>query len=77
MTFKTYVKCPSCMIGKATLEALPKAKKVISKPLYQIHMCLVSSSVKSIQGYFYALVFADDATEYTYGMKTKDDALKM
>ena len=56
MTCYTHVKCPSCMIGKATLEDLPKAKKVITKPLYQIHMDSFSSSVRSIEGYFHALV---------------------
>ena len=52
------------MIGKATLEDLPKAKKVITKPLYQIHMDSFSSSVRSIEGYFYALalVLVDAAT---------------
>ena len=38
MTFETHTKCPSCMIGKATLEDFPKAKHPINKPLYQIHM---------------------------------------
>ena len=33
MTFETYTKCPSCMIGKATLEDFPKAKRPINKPL--------------------------------------------
>ena len=37
-----------------------------------------SSSVKSIGGYFYSLVFIDAATGYRwiYGLKTKDEALK-
>ena len=69
------------MIGKATLKDLPKAKKVITKPLYQIHMDSFSSSVKSIEGYFYALILVDAATGYRwiYGMKTnlEDDALKV
>ena len=69
------------MIGKATLEDLPKAKKVITKPLYQVHMDLFSSSssFRSIEGYFHALVLVDAATGYRwlYGMKTKDDALKI
>ena len=65
------------MIGKATLEDLPKAKKVITNPLYQIHMDSFSSSVRSIEGYFHALVIVDTATGYRwiYVMKTKDDAL--
>ena len=55
MTCDTHVKCPSCMTGKAfkaSLEDLPKTKKVITKPLYQINMDSFSSSVKSIEGYF-------------------------
>ena len=36
MTFETHTKCPSCMIGKATLEDFPKAKHPINKPLYQM-----------------------------------------
>ena len=47
MTCDTHVKCPSCLIGKATLEDLPKAKKVMIKPLYQIHMDSFSPSVKA------------------------------
>ena len=53
------------MIGKAILEDLPKAKKVITKPLYQIHMDLFSSSVQSI-GYLRELVLVDAATGYTW-----------
>ena len=34
MTCETHVMCPSCMIGKTTLDDLPKAKKVITNPLY-------------------------------------------
>ena len=70
MTCETHVKCPSCMIGKATLEDLPKAKKVITKPCYQIHMDSFSSSVKSI-----VLVDAASGYRWIYSMKTKDDAL--
>ncbi len=56
MTCDTHhVKYLSCMIGMATLEDLPKAKKVMTKVLYQIHMNLVSSSVESIEGYLHAL----------------------
>ena len=66
MTFDTHVKCPSCMIGKATLEDSPKTKKVITKPLCQINMDSFSSSVKSIEGYFHSLVFVDAATGYRW-----------
>ena len=36
MTFDTHVKYLSYMIGKATLEDFPKAKRPINKPLYQV-----------------------------------------
>ncbi len=79
MTCDTHVKCPSCTIGKVTLEDLLKTKKVITKPLYQINMDSFSSSVKSIEGYFHNLVFVDVATGYRwiYGLKTKDEALNV
>jgi hypothetical protein len=83
MTFKTHVKCPSCMIGKATpvVEDFPKAKRLINKPLYQVHMNFytTSSPVKSIEGYIHAIVFIDAATGYRwiYDMKTKDDAIHL
>ena len=41
----------SCMIGKATLEDFPKAKHPINKPLYQIHVDSLSSSIKYIEEY--------------------------
>ena len=52
------------MIGKATLEDFPKLKRLINKPLYQVHMDSFSSSVKSIEGYNHAIVFVDAATGY-------------
>ena len=63
MTCDTHIKCPSCMIGKATLEDLPKTKKFITDSF--------SSSVKSNEGYFHSLVFVDAATGYRwiYGLK--------
>ena len=64
MTFETHTKCPSCMIGKATLEDFPKAKFPINKPLYQVHMDSFPSSVKAIEGYNHAIVFVDTATGY-------------
>ena len=62
---------------KGDVGRLAKGEKVITKPLYQIHMDSFSSSVRSIEGYFYALILVDAATGYRwiYGMKTKDDAL--
>ena len=66
------------MIGKATLEDFPKAKRPINKPLYQVHMDSFSSSVKFIEGYNHAIVFVDAATGYRwiYGLKSKDDAIE-
>ena len=59
MTFETHTKCPSCMIGTATLEDFPKAKHPINEPLYQIHMDSFSSSVKSVEGYNHAIAFVE------------------
>ena len=66
------------MIGKPTLEDFTKAKRPSNKPLYQIHMDSFSSSVKSFEGYYHAIVFVDAATGYRwlYGMKMKDDVIK-
>ena len=79
MPFETNVKCPSCTMGKATLEDFPKAKQPINKPLYQVHMNAFSSLVKSIEGFIHAIVLVDAATGYRwiYGMKHKNDALKV
>ncbi len=78
MTFETHFKCPSCMIGKATLEDFLKAIGLINKPLYQVRMDLFSSSVKSIEGYNHVIVFVVAATgcRWIYGLKSKDDAIK-
>ncbi len=79
LTCDTHDKCPSCMMGKAILEDLPKTKNVISKPLYQIHMHSFSSSVKSNEGCFHSLVFVDAAAGYRwiYRLKTKGKALNV
>ncbi len=52
--------------GKATSEGFPKTKKVVLKPLHQIYMDSLSSSFKSIEGYFHALVLVDTATGYRW-----------
>jgi hypothetical protein len=36
--FEQHTKCPSCMIGKATLEDLPKLKNCAAEPLGQVNM---------------------------------------
>ncbi len=79
MTFDTHAKCPSCMMGKAKSEDFPKAERPILKPLYQIHMDLISPSVRSMasEDYFHAIVFVYAVTGYIWisGMKTMDDAV--
>ena len=55
------------MIGKATKEDFPKAKRPITKALYQLLQSIYeffSSSVKSNEGYNHAIVFVDAATGY-------------
>ena len=47
------------MIGKSTLEDLPKLKDRADEPLGQVNMDSFSSSVKSIEGYNHAVVFVD------------------
>ena len=49
--FDPHMKCPSCMIGKSTLEDLPKLEEHALKPLGQVYMDSFSSSVTSIDGY--------------------------
>ena len=70
------VDCPACMVGKAKLQPYPKTKDHAKRPLERVYVDLVSASVKSIEGYEYALIITDDATMYrwVYGLKTKDDA---
>ena len=78
-TFDEHAKSPSCMIGKSTLEDLPKLKDHAEKPLHQVNMVIFSSSVQSIEGYFYAVVLVDCNSGYRwiYGMKLKSDMLKV
>jgi hypothetical protein len=54
--------CPSCMIGKSTLEDLPKLKTRAMEPLVQVNMDIFLSSVQSIKGYNFAVVFVDCTT---------------
>ncbi len=72
-----YVKCPSCMIGKSTLEDLPKLKNRAMEPLVQVNMDIFLSSVQSIKGYNFAVVFVDCTTGYRwrYGINLKRDVL--
>ena len=75
--FDPHMKCPSCMIGKSTLEDLPKLKDRAEEPLAQVNMDSFSSSVPSIEGYNHAVVFVDCNSGYRwlYGMKLKSDML--
>ena len=77
-TFDEDAKCPSCMIGKSTLEVLPKLKDREMEPLHHVNMDIFSSSVQSIEGYFYAVVLIDCNSGYRwiYCMKLKSDMLK-
>ena len=67
------------MIGKSTLEDLPKLKDRATEPLHQVNMDIFSSSVQSIEGYNYAVVLVDCNSGYRwiYGMKLKSDMLKI
>ncbi len=52
--FDSHEKCRSCMIGKSTLEDLPKLKDratEVTEPQWQVKMDSFSSSVTSIEGY--------------------------
>jgi hypothetical protein len=79
--YEAHVKCPSCMLGKATLEHSSYLGARVRKvpPLYQINMDSFSSSIKSIEGYNHAVVLVDNQTGYrwVYGMKTKDEMIKV
>ncbi len=67
------------MIGKSTLEDLPKLKDRAKEPLHQVNMDIFSSSVQSIEGHNYAVVLVDCNTRYgcLSGMKLKSDMLKV
>jgi hypothetical protein len=77
--FEQHMKCPSCMIGKSTLEDLPKLKDRADEPLAQVNMDSFSSSVPSIEVYSHAVVFADCNSGYRwlYGMKLKSEMLNV
>ena len=67
-------KCPSCMLGKSTLENYPELREPANHPLSRVHMDLFSSSVTSIEGYNHSVVFTDSHGEYRWhnSLKTKD-----
>ena len=65
------------MIGKSRKENRPKPREGVNRPLNQVNMDIVSSSVRSLEGHKYALVLTDCCTGYRwlYGLKTKDEVL--
>ncbi len=68
------------MIGKSTLEDFPVLRSRADRPLKQVNIYSFSSSVVSIEeGYSHAVVIVDCHSVYRwlYGMKTKDDMLKV
>jgi hypothetical protein len=60
---------------KSYTQRLPKLKRKVVPPLYQINMESISSSVKFVEGYLHEVVLVDNSTGYhwLYGMKTKDE----
>ena len=78
-TYEQHTKCGACMIGKSTLEDYPALKVRADKPLKQINVDSFSSSVPSIEGYNHAAIFVDcnSGFRWIYGMKSKDDTLKI
>ncbi len=72
-----HLKCPACMIGKATLEDYPSRKASATKPLRLVNVDSFSSSVVSMEGFVHAVVIVDSSPGYQwlYGMKTKDGML--
>ena len=58
-TCKRDQKCPSCMLGKSTLENYPGSMDPASQLLGRVHMDLYSSSITSIEGYNHAIIFTD------------------
>jgi hypothetical protein len=67
------------MIEKSTLEDFPKLRTRAPKPLKQVNIDSFSSSVVSFEGYLHPVVIVDCHSGYRwlYGMKTKDDMLKV
>ncbi len=72
-------KCPSCMIGKRTLENYPRSKEPDARPMALVKMDVYSSSVTSIEGYNHALIIAYSCSyhRWQHGMKTNDEVFGM
>jgi hypothetical protein len=58
-------KCPSCMLGKSTLENYPGLMEPAFQPLGQVHMDSYSSSITLIEGYNHSVIFPDSNTAAT------------
>jgi hypothetical protein len=58
-TCKRDQKCPSCMLGKRTLENYPGSMDPASQLLGRVHMDLYSSFITSIEGCNHAIIFTD------------------
>jgi hypothetical protein len=78
-SYHQHTKCASCIIGKKTLGVFFELRSRADKPLKQVNIDSFSSSVVSIEGYSHAVVIVDCHSGYRwlYGMKTKDDMLKV
>ena len=59
-----------------TFKWIPRSREHAQRPLQQIYMDIMSSSVQSIEGYNYALMIAADASMYqlVYGLEEKSAA---
>ncbi len=70
-------KCPSCMVGKSTVENYPELLEPASQPHERVNMDLYTSSVTSLEGYNHAMVFNDSygGCRWQYDLKTKDEVL--
>jgi hypothetical protein len=77
LTYEEHVKCPLCMIGKATLEDFPKSRQVKVKLLHQINVD--SSSIPPLRDITMLWYFIDKCTGYRriYGTKTKDQMINV
>jgi hypothetical protein len=76
-TFNHDEKCAACVAGKSHLHHYPSEKERATRPLERVYIDSFSSSVVSIEGYTYALVIVDCATDmrWIYGMRNKSDTL--
>ena len=72
-------KCPSCMIGKSTLENYQGIMQPASRLLVVVHMDIYSSLIPSIEGYNHFFILTDSYAEYQsqYGMKTRNETMSM